>query len=394
MKSYILISIFIIQLFITVRSRAIDGKEVSIVYKFDEELEKYKPRKNIEWDEEIEDEVDTSDNNIFKRLAFEDDEEFEASLNKFEEEGIEGIVDEVPNEFPHPDDKLVKRATISSSEYFRSQLSSFEKKIYDQLNAISNLTVLKRYDFTLTNLKSSKISVNNIKKYSSRGIGALVRDHPEYWWIKKYSIKFNKSENLITKLTVTITGLYKIDEVNSYKSKVESRVKSIASKAKAQGKKYPGKETYYSLLFIHDYIAQYIKYRDGQTYSYSMYGALVKNSCACEGYAESFATISRKINVPTICVTSSSHKWNYVYLKSNWYVVDVTYDDPTISGKIYESGETKNIKHKFFLIGRNTSVSDKKTYTTYSNRNLVSYLEFPGATGFSFPTLSKTAYTP
>jgi len=387
MKNLIFLSfISFIQLFLNVQSRAINN-DVSIVYHFDVELDKYKRK----WDVvDIEGEIDIPENNIFKRMALEDDEEFERKLKELEDiEDEEEIVDEIPNEFVHTDKRLLKRATTSSSQYFKNQLSSFETDIYNKLYSISNVSTISKLDFTLTDLKSLKINKDNILKYSSRGIGALIRDHPEFWWIKKYSISYSSSNNYITKLKVTISSPYSISTINSYKSKVKNKAVGIADAAKNNRS-----TTYKRLMYIHDYLVKYIKYKDNYDYSFNMYGALIKNASACEGYAESFTYISRLINVPVICVSSSSHKWNYVYLKPNWYAVDVTFDDPTINGVTYNSGESKNLSHKFFLVGRNTVVKGNKTYSTYSDRKLVSYVEFTTATGFKFPTLSSSAYNP
>jgi len=238
MKNFNFINFVIfIQLFITVRSRAIDSKEVSIIYEHSFELEKYKGRKNDEWEvENLEGEVDTPENNIIKRMALESDEEFEAKIqelaNASEEKGDEDVVDEVPNEFPHPDDRLMKRATISSSEYFRSQLSSFEKKIYDAINNIFNKSTISSLAIELKNIESLKIKKSNIQTYSSKGVGALVRDHPEYWWIKKYNIGYSTKGSYLTKLKLTISSSYSISQINSYKSKVNSKASSIATAAK------------------------------------------------------------------------------------------------------------------------------------------------------------------
>jgi len=382
-----IIFVIFIQFFLAVESRAIN-KEVSVVYKFDLELDKYKDVKDDEWDViDLEDEVDTPEQNIFKRMALEDDEEFKAKVREL---GDDEIVDEIPLEYGNEEDKLFKRATISSSEYFRSQLSAFEKKVYDALNNISKKAKINTLNFKLSNLKSSKINKSYILKYSSRGVGALVRDHPEYWWIKKYSISYSSSGSYITKLKVTISSSYSISNINTYNAKVKSKANSIATAAKKKS------GVYNRLLYIHDYLVKYIKYENGGDYTFNVYGALVKNASACEGYAESFTYIARLISVPTICVTSTTHKWNYVYLKSKWYAVDVTYDDPTINNVIYASGSNKNLSHNFFLVGKNTIVNKKKkqTYTKYSNRNLVTYLEFTSATGFKFPTLANEAFQP
>jgi len=376
-----------IQFFLAVESRAIN-KDVSIVYKFDLELDKYKKTKNDEWDViDIEGEVDTSEDNIFKRMALEDDEEFESKLKELNDDQEE-VVDEIPLEHYNEEDKLLKRGTISSSEYFKSQLSAFEKEVYKCVEDISNLSKITKLAVEMPNLKSKKVNKSYILKYSSRAIGALVRDHPEYWWIKKYSINYSSSGSYITKLKVTITSDYSISNINTYNAKVKSKAKSIATAAKKKS------GTYNRLLYIHDYLVKYVKYSSDSNYTFNVYGALVKNACACEGYAESFTYIARLISVPTISVSSTTHKWNYVYLSSKWYAVDVTFDDPTVNGKVYASGDSKNLSRKFFLVGKNTVVDTKhnKSYTKYSNRNLVSYLEFTSATGFKFPTLASSAY--
>lgn len=293
----------------------------------------------------------------------------------------------LPEEY-QKDNHLNRRASISSSEYFYAQLSSFEKKIYTALNNISKPSTISTFAITLNSLTSYKIKKSYILKYTSRAVGALIRDHPEYWWIKKFNISYSISSNYISKLKVTLASLYSTSNVNSYKSKVKSRSSSIASAAKQKSTKY------LRLRYLHDYLVKYIKYDDGYTYSYSMYGAIVKNTCSCEGYAESFTYIARQLGVGTISVTGSTHKWNFVYISGKWYVVDVTFDDPTVNGKVYDVGETKNLSRKFFLIGSSTIVKGSKTYKTYSDRNLVNYVEFKEATGFKFPTLSKTAYEP
>jgi len=388
MKSIIFTSLVVfIQFFLAAESRAID-KELSVIYKFDLELDKYKHVKDKQWDvDEIEGEVETSENNIFKRMALEDDEEFEKKLKESENEEYEDIVDEIPNEFSHEDNKLSKRATISSSEYFKVQLSAFEQQIYISLYKLFNAATVPRLDVTLSGLKNYKANKAYALKYSSRAVGALVRDHPEFWWIKKYTISYSSSGNVITKLKVTIQSSYNIKTINNYKAKVRNKGVSIANAANKQ------KTVYKRLLYIHDYLVKYIKYNDKQDYSYNLYGALLKNACACEGYAESFTFIARLVKVPVISVASTSHKWNYVHLNSKWYALDVTFDDPTVNGVTYNVGETKNLSHKFFLVGKNTIIKGKKTYATYSNRNLVNYVEFTEATGFKFPALSATAYS-
>lgn len=66
-------------------------------------------------------------------------------------------------------------------------------------------------------------------------------------------------------------------------------------------------------------------------------GILDELSPVCEGYAYSFKVLMDRLGIPTIIGTGKgytsktdyeAHAWNYVYLENNWYLVDVTWDDP------------------------------------------------------------------
>ncbi len=57
----------------------------------------------------------------------------------------------------------------------------------------------------------------------------------------------------------------------------------------------------------------------------------------CEGYACAFKILCDRIDIPCITVNgysinnvgdSGAHMWNAVYIDSNWYAIDVTWDDP------------------------------------------------------------------
>jgi len=402
MKSLIVCLVAITQFFLAVQSRAVNT-DVSIVYDV-VELDKYKNVEKREWEFLGTVDLDVNDNNIFKRMALEDEEEFQAKLkvrafdsdeerdafsakiDAYEDvEDKEDIIDEIPNEYFNDKDRLLKRATVKSSAYFRSQLDSLEKKIYDRLNDISkdNVDALK---FRLQNLRSENADKNKALEHAARAIGAVVRDHPEYWWIKQFSLSVLPSGRKIDEISVNLPASYSVNSINKYNEEVERKAKSIADEAAKQG------SVYKKLMYIHDYLAQYIKYTDNAEYSFNLFGALLKNACVCEGYAEAFAYISRMLNIPAICVTSTTHKWNYVYLKPDWYAVDVTFDDPSINGYTPAPGETRNISHKFFLVGRDTPISGGKTYSTYSDRDVVTYVEFAEAKGFKFPRLASQAY--
>lgn len=286
-------------------------------------------------------------------------------------------------------EKIISREYLDASDsasYFRSELSKYEKKIYDSIYSVFNKSSISTLQITIKNLESYKVSKSSNSKATVRAIGALVRDHPEIWWITSYSSTMYLSNNYISKLIINMDANYSVSSINKRSQLIRDKANEIISKAKKFG------STKDRMKYIHDYLVTEIQYDKKASNSDNIYGALIKNKVRCEGYAEAFAYLVRLINVPAISVCSSTHKWNYVNLGGNWYVVDVTFDDPSVNGVYYESGNDDNLSHDFFLIGKNTIVRNNQTYAKYSDRTLVSYVEYSNASGFTYPTLSKNAY--
>ena len=90
---------------------------------------------------------------------------------------------------------------------------------------------------------------------------------------------------------------------------------------------------------IHDYLAKGIKYNRTELfhYDYSIIGALLNQTCVCEGYAKAFKLLCDQANIPCAVIVGSSkgegHAWNIVRVGRNAFHVDVTWN----SG-IYENG--------------------------------------------------------
>ena len=76
---------------------------------------------------------------------------------------------------------------------------------------------------------------------------------------------------------------------------------------------------------------------------------------------------------------SESHMWNYIKLDEKWYGVDVTWDDPVITGG---GTITDNEKYKFFLKGSEEFFKDHTQSGEFSENSMT----------FSFPILSTTNY--
>lgn len=70
------------------------------------------------------------------------------------------------------------------------------------------------------------------------------------------------------------------------------------------------------------------------------YGFLVDGVVICLGYTRTFQLFMNLLDIKCITVEGTAynytadHAWNQVHLGGEWYCVDVTWDDPTISGTV------------------------------------------------------------
>ena len=150
--------------------------------------------------------------------------------------------------------------------------------------------------------------------------------------------------------------------------------------------------TYLKVKRVHDWMISFMEYDNSTTASrskYSIYGALKNRKAVCEGYARTFKYIMDGIGVPCVLVsgtaknsegTTESHAWNYVQLNERWYGVDVTWDDPIITG----GGElTNDAKYRYFLKGSEEFSKDRKENGQISEKSMK----------FKFPSLFLQNYT-
>lgn len=70
---------------------------------------------------------------------------------------------------------------------------------------------------------------------------------------------------------------------------------------------------------------------------WTAYGALANQEAVCQGYASAFNLIMQKLDIPVVNVYGVSdgenHVWNQVLVHGQWLYVDVTFNDPVITGR-------------------------------------------------------------
>lgn len=110
------------------------------------------------------------------------------------------------------------------------------------------------------------------------------------------------------------------------------------------------------VLEIHDWIIQNCVYNTDnmdETGNHLAYGALVKGSCVCMGYAEAAIVLFQAAGLESRYISGTSidsdgvsggHAWNGVQVDGQWYLVDLTWDDP-----VREDG-TQTLRYDYFLL--------------------------------------------
>lgn len=169
-------------------------------------------------------------------------------------------------------------------------------------------------------------------------------EHPEFFWVTGGANLEGKTIGGITNYTLTIETRCDISEVPQMEQELESIVTQIINGANANcGTDYE------KALFVHDTIIHNCEYDedtyyqnmsdpyDGNSLAYSAYGCLVNRNAVCEGYTKAYMLIMNRMGIECGYVrgtatnsigTTGLHSWNYIKLDEDYYMVDVTWDDP------------------------------------------------------------------
>ena len=115
-------------------------------------------------------------------------------------------------------------------------------------------------------------------------------------------------------------------------------------------------------LAIHDWLIDHMEYDPAEIDNYggtpdpnndNPYGALINGKGICAGYTRSFQLLMDLAGIECISIFGTSnngieigeHAWNQVKLDGEWYIVDVTWDDPVGSTVISQESH-----HRYFNV--------------------------------------------
>lgn len=204
--------------------------------------------------------------------------------------------------------------------YYYSQLTDIEKAAYISIvNAINN--------------SDDKAEVPSIDEDSLKKITSAVSyDNPQFLWLSKsWTIT-----HYVTSSQIEIPYLLSADERKEMSQELESKITRIMRGINiAMG-------DYEKELYFHDYLVENCIYDSAATSddehinAYTAYGALIEGKAVCEGYARAMQILLTRAGVESYLVigtavqngVNESHMWNAVKVGSDWYHLDVTWDDP------------------------------------------------------------------
>ena len=155
-----------------------------------------------------------------------------------------------------------------------------------------------------------------------------------------------------------------------YKKKQSNRPKQV----KQQEGLSKSVSKFQKIKAVHDWMIKNVKY-DYPKYlkgrlprvAHTAQGSLIKKLCVCDGYALGFKKIMKSLKIPCRVVygkgNGGGHAWNMVKLGGKWYHIDVTWDDPILTGGNY--GNT-TCYYDYFL--KSTSYMKKHGHSFKTSR--------------------------
>ena len=173
----------------------------------------------------------------------------------------------------------------------------------------------------------------------------FIHLYPDIFYINRYCL-YNYNDSIITKIEISFS--MDQSEIQTKKKELDEALNNVIASVDTTGLNDLQKA-----LAYHDYLAAHTKYalqNDEYTKPLvnSVYGALVNNNTACEGYSGAYKLIMDRLGIETYMVlsTKANHAWNIIKIDGKWYYVDVTHDDPTwdVLGRVF---------HTFFALGYN-----------------------------------------
>ncbi len=308
---------------------------------------------------------------------------------------IEPIID---NNISNPSTTQDKETFATT--YYYNQLNANAKIIYDGLkankeNLISGNYIIN-YGTKFNTLLNSEGGEEKLNKDFQSAWNAFSYDNVELFYIDPTKITLTNEYHSLGGIKTYKISIGPGNNTYYYKDTFNAKEQADAAKSylenikKQMIEQTAADDTYTKIAKIHNWLIYFISYENNENSKdqYTIYGALKNGKAVCEGYSRAFKYLMDGIGVPCVLVSGTgtnsqgqteTHAWNYVQINEKWYAVDVTWDDPVVTGGVKLINE---MKYKYFLKGSKEFFKEHK-----ENGNISE-----GSMTFKFPTLDTKDY--
>ena len=283
------------------------------------------------------------------------------------------------------------------ADYAYYKLSEQQKDIYNAIDAIIVKLEANWVELPFSSGTTTKAMESDISAASH----ALAYDKPEYFWMPKvYALQqYTDSitgEHVKTEICFSFSAhdrklgdfTFTPDKKAAMQAELDGKIEKILALAQNYQTDFE-KE-----IFLHDYLCDTIVYDNDSAGSpnnadfstYTVYGALVKGTCVCEGYSRAMQLLCRRLGISCGLVSGygngrngyGPHMWNIIRIGGGLYYLDVTFDDLPENTKAYlaQNGFNINSLHKYFNITREQLEYDHKIDDMFAPENDYSDMEY------------------
>lgn len=203
---------------------------------------------------------------------------------------------------------------------------------------------------------------------------SVVYDHPEFFWLKADYYYYYNGDGYITELYPS----YYTQDISGMAAEVEQSVSG------ALASMWGLSSDVEKVKYAHDYLTNTIDYVRNDM-DQTAYSGFVWNQTVCVGYAKCFSYMMHKMGIPCTVVTGSTnggnHAWNILELDGEYYLMDVTWDDPV-------GNPADTYYYNYFNITDDQMAADHSTGTFVSSNgdyiDISRYLPAANGTRYSF----------
>lgn len=178
---------------------------------------------------------------------------------------------------------------------------------------------------------------------------AVIYDNPEFFFLGDHCTIKRNIDGCVFVPEYTMNE----KDYSEKKALCDKKAKEITDGAPSDGSEYD------LCLYVHNKLLEICRYADsGSSLRYTICGCLLDGKANCEGYSKTATYLLSRMGIKSYVITGESssgkgkperHMWNIVYIDGKPYVMDVTWDDYTLTGKNKTNDREKVPSHIYFL---------------------------------------------